>query len=177
MDSLGAVGEDVLPLGRVGEGQLVRRDLEAIRDRRSGRGGEAGIHGKWNRAGERIVLEKIGRDGGNRAGGAEMNLRAGQPIELDARSQAIEIEAISRLGIDDELLLNARGGVGKSQAGGSLGALGDRRVELVAQAVVEHQAGRDLPRVLGIKREGIAVDGCRADVLAPREVRGRTAAV
>ena len=70
-------------------------------------------------------------------------------------------------------LLDARGGVGKSEAGGSFGALGDGRVELVAQAVVEHQAGRNLPRVLGKKRKGIAVDGRRSDVLAPGEVRGR----
>ena len=103
MDGLGAVGKNVLPLGRVGERQLVRRDLEAIRDRRCGRGGEAGINGKWDGAGGRIVLEKIGRDGGNCAGGADVDLRAGQPIELDPRPQAIEIEAIDRLRVDDEL--------------------------------------------------------------------------
>src|SRR5271155_4678527 len=157
MDSLGAIGENVLPRGRVGERQLVRRDLEAIRDRRCGGGGEAGINGKWIRAGEEIVLVKIGRDGGNTAGGADVDLRARQPIELDARSQAIKTEAIPRLGIDNELLFDAGGGVGKNEAGGSLGALGDRRVELVALSVIKHQAGRDLPRVLGIKRKGVAV--------------------
>ena len=49
----------------------------------------------------------------------------------------------------------------------------NRRVQLVAQAVVEHQARRDLPRVLSKEGEGVPVDGCSADVLAPGKVGGR----
>ena len=148
-NSFGAVGENVLPGRRIDARQLVRRDLEPVRDRRCWSRGEAGIDGKWSRAGERIVLVKIGRDGGDGAAGAEMDLVAGQPIQLNAWSQAVEIEAITRLWIDDELLRHPGGGSGKSNARGPFRALGDGRIQLVAQTVIEHQARRDLPRVLG----------------------------
>ena len=102
-----------------------------------------------------------------------MNLPARQPIQLDAGSQAIEIEPIARLWIDDQLLLHPAGGRDESKPRGLFRALGDGRIELVAQTVVEHQARRDLPRVLGEEREPVSVDGGGANVVAPGKVGGR----
>ena len=54
-----------------------------------------------------------------------------------------------------------------------MGALGDGRVELPAQAVVEREARRHLPGVLRIGVEVVAVDGGGADVLAVGEIGRR----
>ena len=68
-----------------------------------------------------------------------MDLVAGQPIQLHAWSQAIEVEAIAGLRIDHELLPDSVGCGGKGNARGSFRALGKGLVQLVAQTVIEHQ--------------------------------------
>ena len=84
-NSFGAVGENQLSGGRVDRRQLVRCDLKPVRDGCCCSRGEAGIDDKGSRAGEEIVLVKIGRDGGDGPSGAEMDLMGGQPIQLNAR--------------------------------------------------------------------------------------------
>ena len=67
------------------------------------------------------------------------------PCGLDARPETVPVGLVTGLGIDDILLLTVDA---VRKPAGALGALGDGRIDLPAQTVVEHEARRDLPCVL-----------------------------
>src|ERR1700761_8967083 len=102
-----------------------------------------------------------------------MGLLPCEPIQLNARAKASEIETVTRLRIDHELLRYpcARGSEGNARS--SPGSLGQRLGQLVAKAVIQDQPGRNLPRVLGKESECIAVDGCGANVRTSGKIRRR----
>ncbi len=93
------------------------------------------------------------------------------PVELHAGSPAIPAGAIAGLRIDDVLLGDSLGRRDVEEAGGAVGAFGDGRVDLIAQSVVEGEAGGDFPSVLHVEVDVVAADGGRADVGSIGEVR------
>src|ERR1700722_16409437 len=103
-NGLRSVGKNVRSAGRVGERQFVRSDLKAIVNGRRGSRSQAWVDGKGGRARELVILVKVRRDSGYRTTGTDMDLVAGQPIQLNPGSKPVFVEPVTRLRIDHELL-------------------------------------------------------------------------
>src|SRR5579875_838507 len=92
------------------------------------------------------------------------HLAGSTPAQLHARPPAVPPGAISGLRIQEVLLVESMGRMDLAEAGGAMGALGDRGVVLKAQAIVQRQARRHLPCVLPVEVKIVAADRSGADV-------------
>ena len=93
--------------------------------------------------------------------------------DLHARTEACRVGSCIRAAGCRRYCCICRREVDLKEARGAVGAFGDGRVDLPAEAVVEGEAVGDLPGVLGIDSDVVAGDGGRADVMAAGDVRRR----
>ena len=104
-----------------------------------------------------------------------MNAKAGEsiPSELHAWAPAVAAVAIARLRIDDELLVGSSRWKWVKKAGRTMRPFRDGCVELVAQAVVKQPSSVDLPGVLNVTVDVVAIDGGGANVCTVGAIRWR----
>jgi len=141
--------------------------LKAVVDRCAGSCHKPRVDDKGRRAGKEVILPDIWGNGHNAAAGTDEQLGRGLPGELNARLPRVPVGGITRLWVNNELLDAVDG----AKRGGAASALGDGGVKVPADAVVESQAGVDLPCVLEEEAQVLAVDGSGADVRAVGEWR------
>src|ERR1019366_2195974 len=96
-----------------------------------------------------------------------LQLAGNLPGRLHTRLEGAPVSFVTWLRVNHKLLRT----IDLTKAGRAAGTLGDSRVEIPADSVVEGKTRRDLPRVLYIGADVIAVDGCGTDVFAIGKVR------
>src|SRR6185437_52587 len=168
-----AAGEDVLSVWSEDARQFRGSDLESITNRSSRRRDQAGIDDERSRASQKVVLPDVRRDRCDTAANVRLQVLGRAPGELHPRRKSIQISAVTWLRIYDEFLLRAARTGNKAEARGALCAFRNGSVDLVAKAVIENEAIRDLPSVLEIQAARVAINGGRANVLAIGEIRRR----
>ena len=98
------------------------------------------VDGERDRAGEEVILPDIWWNRGEASAGMDVERAFDAPIDLHSGSDAIEIGFVSWLRVIEILLHLAGGRIDLKEARGALGAFGDGRIDLPAQAVIEGKA-------------------------------------
>ena len=101
-----AGGKYWLPSRGYGNWQLRGRDVEAVRNRCALRGDKPGINDERSRTGKEVILPDIGRDDGDTTARVYLKVAGDLPRRLDARAPAIPVRLVTRLRIDNKLLLS-----------------------------------------------------------------------
>ena len=116
-----------------------------------GRGGIARIDDVRSGSGKEIILPYVRRNGGDGSADGHLHLPGRLISQLYARAEAVQVELVVRLRID-QIFIPFNGG-------GTPGALRDGPVHFITQSVIEDQAAGDFPRILDEEIERITRDG------------------
>src|ERR1035438_2714020 len=150
-------------------GQLGRGDLKSVVDGRVGSREQPRHDGKRRGTGEVVILPNVGRDHGDATSCVSRKFVCNLPCGLNARFPTVVIGLVAGLWIYDIFLCAIYG----QEARCPSGALDDGSIEIPAETEVEREAGSDLPGVLQIQAEVIAIDGSRADMRDAGKIRRR----
>ncbi len=156
--------------------QVGWRNGYAKRNRRSWSGGEAWIDDIGRRSGQEIVLPNVGRDGCDRAseGDFEFFGAPGRPV---SRAGQIHSDSfcIQAAGSPHIPAWTPRPGWLSATIPRCARSFRDRRVHLITQSIIEHQAIRDLPGVLNIEVHSITGIRGNTDLVSLWKTRRATA--